>query len=303
MSDDEPDQMTDINASLVTTLIASQFPQWADLPVAPVEFDGWDNRTFRLGDEMSVRLPSAAWYSEQAAKEHRWLPVLARLLPLRIPVPLAMGRPAAGFPWTWSVYEWIDGTIARHAVIDDLNDFATTLAGFLSALQQIDAAGGPRPGAHNFYRGAPLDTYDDETRRAIVALDGRVDTEAACAVWDAALAAKRQRSPVWFHGDVASGNLLVTDGRLSAVIDFGTSGVGDPACDLTVAWTFLSGDSRETFRAAVPADEAMWARSRGWALWKAVITLVEHIDTNPREAAISRRVIDDVLTDDARSRK
>jgi len=298
---DQPDDVTNIDASLVTTLIASQFPRWSDLPIAAVRFDGWDNRTFRLGDDMSVRLPSAAGYSGQVDKEHRWLPVLAPLLPLPIPVPIAMGAPGAGYPWRWSVYRWIDGSIASHGRIDDHNDFATTLGKFLAALQQIDSSDGPPPGPQNCFRGGPLKTYDAETRRSIVALAGRIGTEAATDVWDAAMASTWEGSPVWFHGDMASGNLIVDDGRLSAVIDFGCSGVGDPACDLTIAWTFLAGGSREAFRAVVPADEGTWARGRGWALWKALIQLVEHIDSNPAEAARARQVIDEVLADHDRS--
>lgn len=154
----------DINMSLVSRLIAAQFPHWADLPIEPVESDGWDNRTFRLGDEMAVRLPSAERYSEQVKKEHRCLPRLAPLLPLPIPFPLAMGVPADGYPWHWSIYRWIEGENAMTGTIDDLSRFATTLARFLAALQQIDAAAGPPPGQHNFFRGGPLAVYDAETR-------------------------------------------------------------------------------------------------------------------------------------------
>ena len=286
-----------IDVSLVRRLVAAQFPQWADLPIEPVENGGWDNRTFHLGEHMTVRLPSAAQYALQVEKEHRWLPKLAPRLPLPIPVPLAKGAPADGFPWQWSVYRWLEGETAIAERIADLRQFATTLADFLTALQRLDAADGPLPGQHNFFRGGPLTVYDDETRQAIAALDGRIDTDAARAVWEAALAATWTGSPVWFHGDIAWGNLLVEGGRLSAVIDFGTSGVGDPSCDLAISWTLFAGESREAFRAGLQLDEATWARGRGWTLWKALITLAEHIDTNPLEAGISRRVIDEVLAD------
>lgn len=286
-----------IDASLVSRLVTTQFPQWADLPIRPVEHDGWDNRTFHLGEHMTVRLPSAATYSLQVEKEHRWLPRLAPLLPLRIPVPLAMGEPADGYPWRWSVYRWIDGEIAMTERIADLPQFATTLAQFLVALQRADATGGPPPGQHNFFRGGPLTVYDGETRQALKALDGKIDTEAATTVWEAALAATWRGSPVWFHGDVSYGNLLVERGRLSAIIDFGTSGVGDPACDLAIAWTLFAGESREAFRAALPADNATWARGRGWTLWKALIVFAELSGTNALEARKSQRVIDEVLAD------
>ncbi len=287
----------DTDAALVGRLLAAQFPQWADLPITPVEFDGWDNRTFRLGVDMAVRLPSAAAYVPQVEKEHRWLPRLAPLLPLPIPIPLAMGVPAAGYPWHWSVYRWLQGETATIERIADLDQFATTLAQFLIALQRIDLAGGPSPGPHNFFRGGSLMVYDTETRHAIEALAGQIDADAAMMVWEAALQATWHGSPVWLHGDIAAGNLLVNRGRLSAVIDFGCSGVGDPACDVTIAWTLFSGESREAFYAALPIDNATWARGRGWALWKGLITLAEYINNNPSKAAKARRVIDEVLAD------
>ena len=287
----------DINVSLAGQLVAAQFPQWADLPIEPVDLSGNDNKTYRLGEDMSVRLPSAEAYAPQVEKEHRWLPRLAPLLPLPIPVPLAMGVPDDGYPWHWSIYRWLEGENATIERIADLHQFATTLARFLAALWQIDPGGGPPPGQHNFYRGGPLAVYDSETRHAIATLDGKIDTDAATAVWEAALKATWHGPSVWFHGDVNATNLLVTRGRLGAVIDFGCSGVGDPACDLTIAWTLFSGESREAFCAALPVDGATWARGRGWALWKGLITLAEQIYTNPLEAEKARRIIDEVLAD------
>jgi aminoglycoside phosphotransferase (APT) family kinase protein len=291
----------DINASLVRQLITEQFPQWADLPIKPVNFVGWDNRTFHLGDDMTVRLPSAEGYAAQVEKEHRWLPRLAPLLPLPIPVPLAMGAPVDGYPWHWSVYRWLDGEIATVGRIADLSQFATTLAQFLTALQRIDSTGGPPPGPHNFYRGGPLTFYEREARQAIVALDGKIDSDAVTDVLEAALAATWHGESVWFHGDVAAGNLLVINGRLSAVIDFGTSGVGDPACDLAIAWTLFEGESREAFRSILPLDDATWARGRGWTLWKALIVYAGLPGTNTLEIEKSRRVIAEVLADHNRS--
>ena len=206
-----------------------------------------------------------------------------------------------GYPWHWSVYRWLDGEVATRERIADMRKFATTLAEFLVALQRIDATGGPPPGPHNFYRGGPLTVYDGETRQALAALDGRIDTGAARDVWETALSANWRGAPVWVHGDVASGNLLVRNGVLSAVIDFGSSAVGDPACDLYIAWTFLEGESREAFRAALPLDAATWARGRGWTLWKALITLAALPGTNALAAAESRRVLDEVLADHKRA--
>jgi aminoglycoside phosphotransferase (APT) family kinase protein len=288
---------SEINATLVSQLIASQFPQWTHLPIKPVELSGWDNRTFHLGIDMSVRLPSAEGYVAQVEKEHRWLPRLAPLLPLPIPVPLAKGIPGHGYPWTWSVYRWLEGENASLERIVDLPQFAISLAEFLLVLQRIDVTDGPSAGAHNFFRGGPLTTYDAETRETIEELSGEVEADAAKEVWESALNATWHGAPVWIHGDVASGNLLVKNGRLSAVIDFGCSGVGDPACDLVMAWTFFTGESREAFKATLGLDAATWARARGWALWKALITLAEHIDSNPEKSAEARRVINEILSD------
>jgi len=284
-----------IDVALVRRLVAEQFPQWAGQLVTPVLPGGWDNRTFRLGDTMLVRLPSAAGYAASVAKEQHWLPALAPHLPLPIPVPLAQGTPGAGFPWPWSVYGWLDGADAGTGRIDDLTTFATDLAAFLTALQDVDATDGPLPGAHNWYRGAPLDHYDAESRRAISALGDAVDGRAATRAWEAALSTTWQRPPRWFHGDVAVGNLLVRDGRLAGVLDFGTCGVGDPACDLVIAWTLLDGESRASFRAGLELDEDTWARGRGWALWKALIVRAGLTATNAAQAQHPDAVIRAVL--------
>ncbi len=296
-SDNTPSQNININESLAGRLIASQFPQWADLPIKPVELSGWDNRTFRLGDDMSVRLPSAAWYAGQVEKEHKWLPKLAPYLPLPIPVPLAMGQPDKTYPWQWSIYRWFEGENATIENISDVQEFATTLAQFLAALQRVDSSGGPPPGEHNFYRGGSLSVYDDETRKSIITLRNDIDREAVTEVWEAAINTKWRRKPVWLHGDFAAGNLLIKEGQLCAVIDFGCSGVGDPACDLTIAWTFLSGASRDAFSKTLALDGATWARARGWALWKALITLVDAIETDIHKSRNAKYVINEVLED------
>ncbi len=283
-----------ITVSLVRQLIAAQFPQWADLPIKPIEYGGWDNRTFHLGEHMLVRMPSAAEYAAKVVIEQQWLPKLATLLPLKIPVPLAMGNPTNEYPWHWSVYQWIDGEIASLERIADMCTFATDLGQFLSALQRIDPTGGPMAGPHNFYRGGPLKTYDSETRQAIAILGNQIDAHAVTAVWDEALASTWDRSPVWVHGDIAVGNLLVKNGQLYAVIDWGGLGVGDPACDLAIAWTLFTEKSRDAFRAALALDNDTFARGRGWALWKALIICAGLPGTNPLEVEKSWRVIDEV---------
>lgn len=288
-----------VDATLVRRLIATQVPQWQDLPVRQVEVDGWDNRTYRLGDDMLVRLPSGEGYALQVEKEHRWLPALAPWLPLPIPVPLAKGTPAEGYPYNWSVYRWLDGDTASLERIEDQKRFAVTLADFLTTLQGIDASDGPPPGRHSQNRGLSPSVWDEWTRESIAKLDGRIDTRRATEVWEAATAATWRGSPVWFHGDVAVGNLLVCDGELAAVIDFGCSGVGDPACDLVIAWTFFEGETREVFRTAMNTDPGTWTRGRGWALWKELIQLVDKADDDPGAAA-HHRVIDAVLADHER---
>ena len=258
-----------IDVALARRLIDSQFPQWSGLPITEVDLNGWDNHTFRLGSELSIRLPNGGWYAQGVEKEHRWLPELAPQLPLPIPVPVARGAPDGEYPFPWSVYRWLEGEPAATAPVADLSEFASTLARFLNALAAVDATGGPEPGEHNWFRGAPLGVYEGETLEAIERLGAGDDV---LRVWDEAMATSWDREPVWFHGDVAVGNLLVRDGRLAAVIDFGTSGVGDPACDMVIAWTYLEGPSRERFRAERGVDPGTWARGRGWALWKALIT-------------------------------
>jgi aminoglycoside phosphotransferase (APT) family kinase protein len=291
-----------IDTSLARRLIDTQFPQWAHLPIAPVDVDGWDNRTFRLGSELTIRLPTGDWYAQQVDKEQRWLPVLAPQLPLPIPTPVAQGEPDAGFPYPWSVYRWLEGELASKARIDDLSGFASSLAGFLNALGRVDATGGPLPGQHNFFRGGPLATYADEALDAIDKLGSEIPRDAALRVWEDAMSTTWERDPVWFHGDVAAGNLLVRDGRLAAVLDFGSSGIGDPACDTVIAWTFFSGPSRDRFRARLHAEDGTWSRGRGWGLWKAMIMLVGQLERDDPEAGATRRVIDEILGDDAAAR-
>jgi aminoglycoside phosphotransferase (APT) family kinase protein len=286
-----------IDAGLARRLVASQFPQWSHLPVVGVERDGWDNRTFRLGSELTVRLPTGDWYAQQVDKEQRWLPVLAPRLPLPVPAPVARGQPDLGFPYPWSIYRWLDGEPASTARVADPIAFATTLAGFLTALSRVDPDGGPGPGEHNFYRGGPLSTYAAETLDAIERLRGELAAQAVARIWDDAIASAWDGQPVWFHGDVAADNLLVREGRLGGVIDFGLSAVGDPACDTVIAWTFLSGAGRAAFRAALRVDPATWSRGRGWALWKALITLVGQLERDAPEAASTRRQIDAIVAD------
>jgi aminoglycoside phosphotransferase (APT) family kinase protein len=287
------------DAALVQKLLATQFPDWADLPVEPVPSAGTDNALYRLGDDMAVRLPRIHWATGQIEKERRWLPMLAPDLPLAIPVPIATGSPGEGYPWHWSVNRWLDGENATAGTISDLNEAARQVARFITALEQIDPTDGPPALEHNL-RGAPLAIRDTATREAIAALDsmGLIDTDTVTAAWESALRAPDwDRPPVWFHGDLLPGNVLVQDGRVSAVIDFGGLSVGDPACDSMIAWSLFTGESREVFRTELGVDDATWARGRGCALSQALIFIPYYLDTNPVGVAQARRAVNEVLAD------
>jgi aminoglycoside phosphotransferase (APT) family kinase protein len=268
--------VVDIDADLVRTLVHEQFPRWRDLPVEPVRHQGWDNRTFRLGSELSVRLPSAEGDVAGVAKEDRWLPVLAPWLPLPVPTVVATGRPGSGYPFPWSVRRWLPGDAVAGVV--DRGRLAQDLGRFLARLRQVPTEHAPVGGRHSFFRGCHPSAYGDEVQRSLLALGADVDGDACRRIWADALVSAWPSAPTWFHGDVAEGNLLAVDGVLSSVIDFGTCGVGDPACDLVIAWTYFSGDERAVFRDAVGLDDDTWARARGWALWKALNMLAQRPD-------------------------
>jgi aminoglycoside phosphotransferase (APT) family kinase protein len=292
-----PDEL-DANADLVGRLLAAQHPQWAHRALEPVDSAGTDHALYRLGADMVVRLPRIPSAVAKVAKEHEWLPRIAPALPLAVPEPLAAGRPGEGFPWPWSVYRWLEGETVWSRRPDDEEDAGARLGRFVAALQAIDPAGGPPPGDHNSFRGEPLAGRDREVREAIPALAGEIDTGAATDVWEGALEAPVWRHPPrWLHGDLLPSNLLVRDGRLSAVIDFGCLGVGDPACDLMAAWTVLTAAGRRPFRELVATDDAAWARGRGWALSQAVIAIPYYRVTNPVLAGIGRRTVAEVLGD------
>ncbi|MFJ9796957.1 aminoglycoside phosphotransferase family protein [Streptomyces sp. NPDC101145] len=287
--------MTDIDSDLVRDLVAGQFPQWGDLPVRPVARQGWDNRTFRLGSGLAVRLPSAEGYVAAVEKEDRCLPVLAAHLPTAVPQVVATGRPGAGYPYPWSVRRWLPGDTVDAAPDVDRVRLARDLGAFLTELRAVPAEHGPAGGRHSYYRGCHPSVYGDEVESALRVLGDRVDTAACRAVWREALVSAWPRDPVWFHGDVAAGNLLTTEGRLSAVIDFGTCGTGDPACDLVMAWTYFTGDERRIFRDAVGLPDDAWRRARGWALWKALATMAGLSSPDPE--GLQERVLREVLAD------
>ena len=284
------------DVALVRRLLSRQFPGWADLPVTPVPHDGTDHDIYRLGSRLAVRLPRIAWASGQAVKEAEWLPRLRQRLPLAIPVPVSLGEADEGYPFVWAVHEWLPGQNANSR-LDDLVQAAVDLDGFITALRAVGTAGAPPrlPGT----RGGPLSERDEGVRRAVVEVGDRIDGAAALRSWEQSLAAPVwDEAGTWVHGDLLPGNLLVVDGRLSAVIDFGGLNVGDPACDLQPAWNVFAEESRHTFLFELRTDDAMRLRGRGWALSQALIALPYYWETNPGLVRQARRALDLVLHDE-----
>ena len=288
--------MIEINTSLIEKLIQDQFPKYAYLPIYPVEKSGHDNRTFHLGDDMTVRLPSGKDYASQVDKECFWLPKLAKYLSIPISFPIEIGEPTCDFPYNWSINKWIDGETVTYDNIDSLNVFAKDLGIFLKNLQLIDTIGGPIAGAHNFYRGGDLAVYNEETQTVLKNLKHVFPVDILRELWSIAISSKWEEAPVWVHGDVAIGNLLVKDGKLCGVIDFGILGVGDPACDYVMAWTFFDKESRKVFFNTIECDKNTKDRTMGWALWKALIVY----DSNNITSEISqwaKHTIDEIIED------
>jgi len=261
----------EIDESLVRQLLVEQFPEWAERPLVRALPAGTENAIFRLGDDLAVRLARRKGRSEAGGKEREWLPRLAPLLPLEIPVPVAQGRPTADYPRNWDVFTWVAGETAPVEQIDAVQA-ARDLAAFVGALQRVEGAGAPRG------RGIPLAQRDPEIRGWLTRFDGGSWVEAE---WKRALAASPwDGPPVWHHGDLDVRNWLVRDGRISGVVDWGAMGVGDPACDVMVAWKLHSSEARDAFRDALPTDDATWERARGWALSQAVAALAYYTPEN-----------------------
>jgi aminoglycoside phosphotransferase (APT) family kinase protein len=283
-----------VDDELVRSLVDAQLPQWADLPLRRVSSTGTDNAIYRLGDELGVRVPRIHWAVAQIAKEHEWLPRLAPHLPAAVPEPVATGAPGLDYPYPWLVYRWLDGEDALAGAVADWGSLAREVAAFVDALRRVDPAGGPPARG----RGGPLAPHDADARRAIRALDGEIDVDRALAVWEAALAADPWTGPpVWVHGDLLPGNIVVDGGRLVGVIDWSAAGVGDPACEAMLAWS-LPPDACAVYRAALAFDDPTWARARGRALLQAAMFIPYYAETIPDGVAAARRRLDAVLADD-----
>jgi aminoglycoside phosphotransferase (APT) family kinase protein len=281
-----------IDKNLVKRLLAQQFPQLAKLPIEPISSAGTDNAIYRLGNKMIIRLPRIASAAPHIVKEYTWLPRLAPYLSLAIPVPIAQGKPTEKYPWPWLIYQWLAGKNGTQ-VSFDLHQAAIALGNFVIDLHNIDTTNAPLSA-----RSRPLHTVDHEVRAALNALHGTIDVAAATKAWAKILATPPwDGTPVWTHADLHAGNILVTRRKISAVIDFGMAGIGDPACDMMAAWTLLSAQTRDIFRSIVHTDDATWQRGRGWALSFGLIALPYYKDTNPILAKIALHTINEVIGD------
>ena len=287
------DGEAEIDAALVRRLVAVQFPDLAGLPVREVRSTGTVNAIYRLGDQLYARLPRVPRYVRALEREWRWLPELAPELTLRIPEPVALGQPAAEYPFTWAIYRWIDGHPYTDQLVEDERQAARDLARFVTELRRIpplaDAPAGGR---------RPLAELDAATRTSITAAGDAIDGPAALAAWERALQAPAwEGRPGWIHSDLLRPNLLVGDGRLRAVIDFGSVGVGDPATDVIPAWAVFGRTGRQAFRAALDVDEATWTRARGIALHQAAALIPYYSVSNPAFAELGRRTVAEVVAD------
>ena len=282
--------------NLARKIIAEQFPEYADLPITDVEKQGHDNRTYRLGEHMLIRMPTAADYALKVPKEQELLPQLAKRLSVNIPAPIKMGNPSIDYPYPFSIYKWLPGKSINLLTLtaQDKERLAFDLAKFLKELQAITDVERPEPGQHNWWRGDHVSVYDKGAREQIAELAEIIDASKSSALWDKACATRWNKAPIWIHGDFAIGNILMDGEKLSAVIDFGGASVGDPACDLVIAWTYLSGKAREIFISEMDMDSDTWLRARAWALWKATFELCQITDKRSHEAEAQKRIIGEV---------
>jgi aminoglycoside phosphotransferase (APT) family kinase protein len=291
------DDEVEIDSALVERLVAEQFPEWAGLPVRVVERSGTDNVTFRVGDELAVRLPRTQRTQGQVEMDLTWMPRLAPYLPLAIPSPIRIGEPGAGYPFSWGVYRWLPGSTFSPDLVDPVAA-ARELAGFVRSLREIDTTGAPVPDDDPFSRGTPLAPRDGMFREALDELREYFDTGLLLAAWEESLAADTwDGTPAWIHGDLMSGNILVADGKLSAVIDFGTARAADPAGDVMAAWFLFEGESRRMYRESLEIDRDTWLRARGWVLSLEIIAIPYYRDRRPEAIPDGQAFIADVLTD------
>lgn len=291
-----PDQLT-IDESVVSGLLAAQFPQWSGLPLRPVPSGGTVNALYRVGNEVLLRLPlRPGTGADDLLAEQRACHRFAGLLPVLVPEPVALGAPGDGYPSPWAAYRWIDGEIADPHRLDRLPDEAERLAADLAevvrALRAVPTGDTVSTGRG---RGAPLAASADWVAESLRLSRGLTDTAALAREWQRALAAAPPPRLTWVHTDLMPGNLLLREGRLVAVIDFGGADIGDPAVDLMPAWNLFGEPARSTFRRLVGADDDTWQRGRGWALVQAIGALHYYQGTNPAMTGNAERVLTALL--------
>ena len=283
----------DISVSLVEKLIRKQAPQWADLPVAPVPSMGTDNALFRLGDTMQIRLPRIGWAVDNIDKEFTWLPQIAPFISVPITTALFKGNPIEDYPYHWAIYDWLEGENPKPGCADCGRDFVANITDFLKETRKIKLPDSPKAA-----RGMPLINRDEVTRKALKELAGVIDTGLAARIWDNALEVPYwDKPPVWVHGDMLPGNILIKDGKLSGVIDFSCMGLGDPACDVIVAWNLLDAKRRMLFRDLLQIDENTWIRGQAWALTQSLLILPYYKDTNPGLVEIANYTLGEIFSD------
>lgn len=291
MASNMPAAEFEVTAGLVRALLRQQHPDLAALELSPLAF-GWDNVLYRLGDDLLVRLPRRQLGADLVAGEQRWLPVLAPRLPLPIPAPVRVGRPGLGYPWPWSVVPYVEGASAAEVPLADPGREAERLGRFLSALHQP----APPDAPVNEWRGVPLARRAERFAQAVAMAADRAGEAQRC--WERAVGAQVwDGPPLWLHGDLHPANVLVRDGELCSVIDFGDLCGGDPATDLAVTWMLFDPvDRARCWSAYGASDEALVARARGWALALSLVYLASSAD-HPVLAAIGHRTLDAVLAD------
>jgi len=291
---------TSIDNNFVKKLIDIQFPEYNNLPIKAVKEQGWDNRTYRLGKNKLIRLPSAEYYSIKILKEQKYLPLIAPYLTTNISKPIKIGNPSSFYPFNFAIYKWIEGTSANLLKFTDkkLEIIATDLAIFLNELHSINNLEGPSPGKHNGWGGAELNLFDSDSKNQINELHNIINKTKSLDLWEKAKNSKWNKNPVWIHGDFYFGNFLIKNNELTGVIDFGGMAKGDPAKDLAIAWTFLRNESRENFKNKIIYDLDTWIRAKGWVLWKATFELCKTQDKSSEYAKSQIRIINDVLIDD-----
>jgi aminoglycoside phosphotransferase (APT) family kinase protein len=288
-----------ITEAIVANLVATQFPQWADLPVRTVRSHGTVNALFRVGDDLVARLPLVC---DDPDKERQALEVeaeaarrLAQISPVRTPRPVGIGDPGAGYPAPWAVYYWLPGSLAGESeAAADSPEFAHDLAHFILALREVDTAGRVFTGAG---RGGLLSAFDEYVRHGLARSESMIDTAALRRVWADVRTASRTEADTWSHGDLMPGNLLVDGDRLVGVIDVGQFGVADPALDLQPAWNLMRPQGRSAFRAALGSDDDEWARGKGWALAQAIGCLWYYRETNPAMSRTAHTTLSALLQD------